>query len=185
MSKIYTLTRIPDSWEYIIDQTKEVVTFELCEVGEHKRTTYMVYKESKTCREVLDMKSYRLRRVTIPTDVVLSDELLNYGDIFFSIADKGTFCIEDGTKYKGYTFHRRWNGWEMPMFTKEVAEQIYKEAKCECFDYSYNEEKDCFIEIDTEYPDEPSEMKGSMVKTVDGELKLYSVGNGWIWSEDK
>jgi len=42
---------------------------------------------------------------------------------------KGRFTIDDGPVYEGYhVFGQCWNGWEMPYFTRDIAEQILKDC---------------------------------------------------------
>jgi hypothetical protein len=42
---------------------------------------------------------------------------------------KGRFAIDDGPVYEGYHIcGQYWNGWEMPYFTRDVAERILKDG---------------------------------------------------------
>ena len=64
------------------------------------------------------------------------------GDIFMF---KSKFQIDEGPIYEGYTNRDPWNGWECPLFTKEVADQIAMEVNDGYSTMTYNKVNDCFI----------------------------------------
>ncbi len=94
---------------------------------------------------------------------------------------KGQFQIDDGPIFEGYhVLGQCWNGWEMPYFTREVAEQILTAYPDDIpdpeddeytgyYNYSFPMD-DAKIIID---PDNTSQT-----------LTLWGIGaGGWVWDE--
>lgn len=116
------------------------------------------------------------------TEQELAEERLSAAKI--SNADKEMFCIDANMGiFEGYHIGYVWNGWMNPSFTKNVAEQICKTFESENHRFSYDEERDCFIDI-CEIDGDKSEYEGKDYN-INGELKhLYPIGSGeWTWRE--
>jgi hypothetical protein len=89
------------------------------------------------------------------------------------------FSIDGGTVYAGFTTGRRWNGWECPVFTREVAERIFQDA---CLKYDYLPEIDSFRMLD-EWADEDDPYAYAEGFDYAG-VRLYSIMDGWTWDEE-
>lgn len=116
------------------------------------------------------------------TEQELAEERLNAAKV--SNADKEMFCIDASMGiFEGYHIGYVWNGWMTPSFTKSVVEQICKTFESENHHFSYDEERDCFIDI-SEIEGDKSEYEGKDYN-INGELKhLYPIGSGeWTWSK--
>ena len=94
------------------------------------------------------------------------------------------FSIEGSDElYAGYTTGRRWNGWECPLFTEEVARKILEDA---CLKYDYFAAPDKFRVLN-EWgdPEEPYDFAQGQTHVVDsGQVRLYPIMDGWCWSEE-
>lgn len=91
---------------------------------------------------------------------------------------KARFVIETSKVFDGYHIKgRHWNGWERPLFTKEVCDEILKEFCVE--NIAWQEGKYVETTEDNEqYDIDPVQI------TIDNEkLTVYEIGNGWIWDE--
>lgn len=88
-------------------------------------------------------------------------------------------------KWEGYTRWERWNGWECPMFTLEVAQDIAALTQAEEGDkIVYAPDKDCFIH--TNYGDTEGYPQTACSTLIDGRfVRLYEVADGWCWDEVK
>ena len=97
---------------------------------------------------------------------------------------KTKFVIDTNEQtYEGYTDGRRWNGWECPWFTKEVADGMMRDLNKEGVEAKYDSETDSYI-IKVECYDEPDIFDGYDVETEDGSMHLYPIGAWcWIWEE--
>lgn len=86
-------------------------------------------------------------------------------------------------KWEGYTRWERWNGWECPMFTLEVAQDIAALTQAEEWDkIVYAPDKDCFIH--TNYGDTEGYPQTACSTLIDGRfVRLYEVADGWCWEE--
>lgn len=86
-------------------------------------------------------------------------------------------------KWEGYTRWERWNGWECPMFTLEVAQDIAALTQAEEGDkIVYAPDKDCFIH--TNYGDTEGYPQTACSTLIDGRfVRLYEVADGWCWEE--
>lgn len=116
------------------------------------------------------------------TEQELAEERLNAAKALN--ADKEMFCIDANMGiFEGYHIGCVWNGWMNPSFTKNVAEQICKTFESKNHHFSYDEERDCFIDI-CEIDGDKSEYEGKDYN-INGELKhLYPIGSGeWTWSK--
>lgn len=90
--------------------------------------------------------------------------------------------------YGGYSDDRsKWNGFDCPYFTKDVAIQILKKlanapkSQGE-FRYAYVPGRDAF-KITGDYDDNVL-FEGDTFQTVDGPKRLYCIG-GWMWTWEK
>ena len=183
---VYKVERIPNSWEYDIPNYPNA-TFEECTVGNEKGKTFII--SGNKVAEVKVLESHFVRnpfnKICIVDKVEIIRENLNFKDIFLSVARKTTFVIEDGVPYEGFTFNQYWNGWEMPMFEKEVATQMMNDfnKEADCIQLTYDKEQDAFV-YHSEF-DEPYEEKGHNILGDDGQTHhVYDIGAGsWIWSE--
>ncbi len=133
-----------------------VVTFEKCRCGTNAGKYFMVdRKGSWLCYKLLeeikfnDMQDAYNKTVRILQQIEVAAPI-TFEEAFFRGAKKKLFCINDGKGYEGYTFCDLWNGWEMPYFTKEVAEQICKDFSDEKYHYQYNVKENCFTCINTD-----------------------------------
>ncbi len=116
------------------------------------------------------------------TEQELAEERLSAAKV--SNADKEMFCIDANMGiFEGYHIGYVWNGWMNPSFTKNVAEQICKTFESDTKHFSYDAERDCFIE-ECVLENDKSEYEGQDYN-VNGELKhLYPIGSGeWTWSK--
>lgn len=107
---------------------------------------------------------------------------------------KAYFSIDgDYRFYEGYYYGTNWNGWAMPYFTKEIADEIVKNV-CDGITYtmSYDSANDRYIAhiiennkiIETDY------FESEYIKLNDNNsIKCYKIGAGyWTWdaySKDK
>lgn len=208
-----TLTR-DEAWRY---RTQEgtLVSFEQCTIGKYKGKLFMrVWSEYTEYSEVLGknidgFKEEYLLKVTkeirfydkpktmgggtvrVLQEIEVDETPLHSKDVFYNVARKAKFGIEDSASFTGYTFNQYWNGWDCPYFTKEIAMEVCKE-----FSYKYDEEIECrcFYDeaTDTFYCEDDNTDYGKQeigtpteINTPDGKLKVYDFGvAGWIWSED-
>jgi hypothetical protein len=104
----------------------------------------------------------------------------------------GMFALGGPPYYPGYSDDRsRWNGWECPYFTKEIAikilDKVTRQSRHDGYDaqYMYAKNRDAFILQDSSYSSESSVIfDGETYQTPDGPKKLYSIG-GWMWTWEK
>lgn len=101
----------------------------------------------------------------------------------------------DGEYYKapGYTNYSTWNGWECPVFTFENASTIMDEFNSNELNKAwYDENEDAFYFFDGyayETIEEAKEdnaidvCKGFTIRVLDNDIKVYSIGDGWIWNK--
>lgn len=89
---------------------------------------------------------------------------------------------DDDRIYEGYTDGTLWNGWECPWFTKEVADRIMQDLKCDDVETEYDENTDSYIVRTID--DIEDVFDGEYVNTEDGTKFLYPIGAWcWIWDE--
>ncbi len=91
------------------------------------------------------------------------------------IAKPGFFSIDGETKYAGYTFGDDWNGFECPYFEKEAADKMSMDmmGRAEGDTYVFEQEDD-----------EPLTINSEIIKTVDGDKKVWPIGAYyWVWSD--
>ena len=99
---------------------------------------------------------------------------------------KYTVCLDYSDKpYSAYDTQQLWNGWECPLFTKEVGKELCAAIQEENCKLSYNAEKDCFV-ANYPYEELSSEYEGTDY-VIDGELvRLYPIGSKeWTWCKAK
>ena len=185
---ILTVKRIENSWRYDVPGYPEA-GFEVCTLGTNKGKTFMI--SGNKVAEVNVLESYKVRtpfrEVSVVDKIEIVRENLDYNEIFFEVARKTKFVIEDEDGYEGYTFNRDWNGWEMPMFEKEVAMQLMNDVNNigSSLRISYDEEQDTFFMQDDEYEGEDYGVKGHDILGEDGQNHhVYDIGAGsWVWME--
>lgn len=162
-----------------------VVTFEKCRCGAHEGKYFMVDRKGGwICYELIkeikyvDRKNVYGKHARILQQIEVG-EGITHEEAFFRGAKKKTFCINDGKGYEGYTFCDLWNGWEMPYFTKEVAEQICKDFSDEEYHYQYNARENCFDCIDT---DDCIAIHTNIHTEDDVFISVYDfTSTGWCW----
>jgi len=106
-----------------------------------------------------------------------TEEELNYNPPF----RKGQFSIEPiDDNIEGYTMGFLWNGWAMPVFTKENAAKVLEGIGAK---HRYDEASDTFtFLVDENDGEETSE--GSIIHVDGVPVKVYSIGAGsWTWDE--
>jgi len=109
---------------------------------------------------------------------------------------KTQFYIESSDKYEGYTKGERWNGWECPRFTKDVAMKIMNDFYNDEFPAWYDENLDAFIYYNQNAVGKKDFYKDNLTQDeideyfcvyegfdIEG-LHLYPIGAWfWIWDE--
>lgn len=97
---------------------------------------------------------------------------------------KAKFSVENGKQYEGYTKGDNMNGWALPLFTKDIAEEFLSDAKDEEMNIQYDKDSDSFI-VEFERYDEPVVCKAIEI-TVNAEtIKVYEISAlGCCWEED-
>ena len=98
---------------------------------------------------------------------------------------KMMFQIDGGKEYPGFSNGDRWNGWECPYFTFEVAKQIADEMNAVTSQKKivYDPQADCFVFEVSYYPHEEWEKFEAVM--MDG-MKLYPLGAwSWVWDGRK
>ena len=104
------------------------------------------------------------------------------------------FSINDGPSFEGFTDGETWNGFAMPMFTKEVALEVAKSMAAGNVVVAYNNETDTFYVLDTFYvqeemdvcnaPIDPIHAKAITHGHTDEPVTVYDFGRlGWVWME--
>lgn len=93
-----------------------------------------------------------------------------------------SFSIDDMEEvFEGFTNGRRWNGWEVPYFTREVAERVMKTFGCDEFSLTWD--GDTIVHTDSAYPDEAQRIEPQTI-VVDGvSHTVWQVGDGWVWDK--
>lgn len=90
------------------------------------------------------------------------------------------FSIDDGPKIEGWTNLSRWNGWAMPMFSRENAIKAL-EAYATPGEWRYDEERKSFFVKDGDNEEEEWTLLGDAPKDL-GEV--YGLGAGsWTWDD--
>ncbi len=101
---------------------------------------------------------------------------------------KTKFYIDGGKSYEGYTADATWNGWQCPLFTKEVALQMAADKnESEAMEMYYNEQLDKFVVIFDESSalNEVEHYKGELYNFNGDVIMLYAIGAfSWCWDED-
>jgi hypothetical protein len=97
---------------------------------------------------------------------------------------KKTYFTTDGFKppvwFSGLTFGGRWNGWEVPYFTKAVALEIVAQMPDHL---RYSEDIDAFVYNDLEATGDEDCNEYFFGEDINGE-KYYSIGGcSWCWDE--
>jgi len=99
-----------------------------------------------------------------------------YSRAFFSeiYVRKGRFSIDGGEIFEGYTDGATWNGFAMPMFTREVAERVIDKYN------NYDGQPGGY----TGYPfNDPSIVVDPDTKKA---ILVYGIGSGgWVWEEEE
>lgn len=84
--------------------------------------------------------------------------------------------------YPAFSDGQTWNGWAIPYFTHATGMELVADLPC----LSYNVEKDAFITLDENEPDNEQEILFTAeVITVEGvDVKVYSIGGqSWCWDQ--
>ena len=83
--------------------------------------------------------------------------------------------------FAAYSNGALWNGWEMPLFTKESADRL-----CACMpNVSFDEEQDAFVIAP--YPgsgDDAITVSAQWIQVDGSSVKVYGIGAGeWTWDQ--
>lgn len=183
--------RIENSWMYDIPGYPKS-HIEEATLGKNKGKTFLISGDYKKVAEIKVLESHKEGinlRVTVADKIEILRENLSFKEVFFEVARKTTFGILEDEAYEGFTYNRYWNGWEMPMFEKEVVMQIMKKTSEDFSDIqlTYDEVQDTFFyhcESDDEDV-EPYGEKGHDILDEDGNIHhVYDIGAGsWVWEE--
>lgn len=98
---------------------------------------------------------------------------------------KGMFCIdEDMGIFEGYSSDKIWNGWDCPMFTREMADRICQAfSDNETITLSYHEQSDCFV-VNYLIEGMTDRFEGEDFEIDRGIKHLYPLGSHeWCWSK--
>lgn len=186
---------------YYRTEDGKLVSFQNCIQGKYKGKNFMcVYYENMQSgymnptelyfQEVLEVIHCHAesRNKLVLDEVEVSGRKLSRAEVFRNMARKTMFCLNAGTGYSGYTFDEQWNNWELPYFTKEVADSFCEEfSGLYCTEKNerlfYNELEDAYFVEDKEGNYEevghPTE-----IPTQDGRVKVYNFGfSCWCWEE--
>lgn len=100
---------------------------------------------------------------------------------------RGRFVIEDSISFQGFKNGNYWNGWECPVFTKEVSEKILNRFMRKQDEAFYDKEKDAFIVRFFECKDEePEVFEGTDIVVGGQTYHVYGIGSfSWCWDEVK
>lgn len=181
------VSRIKNKYKYKTEDGT-VVFFEECSLGKHKGEVFMIEETTRVTHRVkiLDYEDIPTvlgnGKVRIVNEVDIKEKY-SYKDVFFSVARKTTFTVDGKTKYRGYTFNRHWNGWDMPMFEKSVTDKLLKNSD---IPYTFDEKEDKYILLDRDRSNPlDEEYQGFDILTEQGESKhVYDIGSGsWTWEE--
>lgn len=100
--------------------------------------------------------------------------------------EKKSFWLDDTPSFEGYTFKgNTWNGWQCPLFTKDVGKEILKALADNNTSTYYDENIDAFIVIfNSLTEDRETEVYASKIIEYEGEeITVYPIGYGsWCWS---
>lgn len=178
------IERNVNDWSYKVNGYSDDICFEECSLGKYKGKTFMYDRNTHKCWSVNVLnKKHIWRNVYEIEEIEILGEV-EYTEVFFSTARETFFGIIDISDdiFKGYTYNCYWNGWDMPMFEKEVVFKIIESFECD--NITYSEADDSFTII-SEDDDEPSIEKGHDIKDENGNIHhVYDIGAGsWIWSE--
>lgn len=90
----------------------------------------------------------------------------------------GDWLLDATKAYQAYTSGQRWNGWECPHFTYEVAKQLAQDMPGLQYDFDKGE----FLSVDTEEPDsDRRETFPATVIDVEGiPTTVFAIG-AWSW----
>ncbi|WP_430510880.1 hypothetical protein [Gottfriedia solisilvae] len=100
-----------------------------------------------------------------------------------NLYEKKYFFLDSIQKgIEGFTSNARWNGWECPSFTKEIAIEVLESVSSESeeINWYYDEQKDTFILVNN-VDNAHDTWKGFTIEHSTSEYKVYSIGLGW-WS---
>ena len=98
---------------------------------------------------------------------------------------KAYFSCDDENIYEGYYFDDvSWNGWKVPYFTKDVADEIAKNLQEEFYELKYDSSKREYILIDKTCIENPSQdpKEYSEIYSMDtlihegNEVQVYAIG---------
>lgn len=101
---------------------------------------------------------------------------------------RASICVDDFPSIQGFLDDRRWNGGEMPAFTKEVIDAaMHGDGVFSGIDIKYVPEKDAYeVRMEGMGDDDESDVYVGTEIQVDGEsVHVYAIGaGGWCWEED-
>lgn len=193
---VIEVKRIEKSWKYEVPGFG-VSHIEVATLGKNKGKTFLISEDYTKVAEINVIEKHTVRvpfnEVNVADKIEIVKENLSFEEIFFEVARKTKFAIEDGNEYEGYTFNRYWNGWECPMFEFDIAMEILHECEKRkdeegALYITYDKENDTFFyHCNDEYEEdaEPYGEKGHDILGEDGKIHhVYDIGAcSWIWSE--
>ena len=95
-------------------------------------------------------------------------------------------CLDSNDEnFTAFDSGKKWNGWECPLFTKEIGLKICEAMQHTNTKLSYSAEKDCFVANYTD-DDITSEYEGSDYVVDDELVRLYPIGSAeWVWCKSR
>lgn len=97
------------------------------------------------------------------------------------VARAATFSINGEQTFAGWTFDQTWNGWAVPYFTEEVAEQVTAWLRAGGSRVQWINGRT--IEVDDGQP-EPALFGRVVIQTAEGPKAAWCIGGGeWVWDE--
>jgi len=95
----------------------------------------------------------------------------------------GKFELDDSPQWEGFTYGETWNGWAMPLFANEVADQIMEHINSQCNPETEGIKFDATINGYWYMPDKinyEDEAEPFLIE----ETGLVAFGSGyWTWTE--
>lgn len=90
---------------------------------------------------------------------------------------KAIFTFDDEDKFEGYTSGLTWNGWQVPLFTKEQVEPVitYLNQNPDGVKLSWENSEIKVLDDDISFLISPR------LCNIDGDIHLYELSLGLVW----